>query len=340
MARIGTNPARGKFSNYNPARVTVAVLTYIPDVSGYFKHRLQIIQLVLASIRAHTTIPYDLMVFDNGSCQPLVDYLLELHKAGEINYLLLSQENIGKIGAMQIIFNSAPGEVIAYSDDDILFYPQWLEAHLEILDNFPQVGMVSGVPVRNAAGYARHSLDRLVEQPPTGMTIYWERRIPDTWETDWALSTGRDPERHLIATQGEKDLVLRMNIAENRTSLEAIGAANHFQFVAPKHVLLEALPENWSGKLMGSMVELDEAVDALGYLRLSTTKRYTRHLGNTLSTEVLEEIQELDLPEGIDAAPVINNQRKPRRKHILLRVPGGRQILSTVYNRLFEILYR
>jgi len=60
-----------------------------------------------------------------------------------------------------------------------------------------------------------------------------------------------------------------------------IGAANHFQFVAPKQVILQALPGKWTGKLMGSMIELDEAIDNLGYLRLSTAKRYTRHLGNS-----------------------------------------------------------
>ena len=76
MTRIGINPARGKLSGYQPARVTVAVLTYLPDLSGYFESRLQVLQLVFASLLAHTSLPYDLLVFDNGSCQSAVDYLL------------------------------------------------------------------------------------------------------------------------------------------------------------------------------------------------------------------------------------------------------------------------
>ncbi len=61
-----------------------------------------------------------------------------------VDDLLLSQRNIGKIDALRILFNAAPGEIIAYNDDDIFFYPGWLEAHLEILDSFPKAGMVSG----------------------------------------------------------------------------------------------------------------------------------------------------------------------------------------------------
>ncbi len=100
-------------------------------------------------------------MFDNGSCESVVDYLVELRQAGQIDCLMLSQRNLGKIDALRILFNAAPGEVIAYNDDDILFYPGWLEAHLEVLQLFPQVGMVSGAPVRNAAGHARKSLERL-----------------------------------------------------------------------------------------------------------------------------------------------------------------------------------
>ena len=84
MARVGINPARGKVSDYRPKRVTVAVLTYIPDLSGYFEQRLEVLKLVFASLRLHTTPPYDLIVFDNGSCQAAVDFLRQLRDAGQV----------------------------------------------------------------------------------------------------------------------------------------------------------------------------------------------------------------------------------------------------------------
>ena len=344
MTRIGINPARGKISTYQPAKVSVCLITYIPEESGYFEHRLQVIKLVFASLQAHTTLPYDLLVFDNASCPAAVNYLQSLQDEGIIDYLLLSRQNIGKIGALRILFHAAPGEVIAYSDDDIFFYPGWLEAHLQILEAFPKAGMVSGLPVRNAARHARKSLDALIERPMDGIHISWERRIPQEWEEDWAASTGRDPQAHLAATIHEQDLVLRRGATAEEPLCEAIGSANHFQFVAMRQVLLQALPGEWSGKLMGAMIELDEAIDEMGYLRLSTTQRFTRHLGNHLSPEALQTALTYNLVEGNDRTamkqPANSNRQQTTNRHWLVRIPGGRRALAWLYHRLFKILYR
>lgn len=340
MARIGINPARKKFTLYRPTRVTLAVLTYIPHLEGYFAGKFDVLKLLFTSLHAHTTPRADLLVFDNGSCQTVRDYLNGLAASGEIDYLLLSHQNIGKIGAFNLIFNSAPGEVIAYCDDDILFYPGWLEAHLAILDHFPAVGMVSGVPVRNAAGHARSSLERVAKSPPPGLQVRYERAIPDEWEHDWAVSTGRDSQSHLQATQDQQDMILTMNTPTGK--IEAVGAANHFQFVARKEVLLKALPAEWTGRLMGAMVEFDEEIDRMGLLRLSTTQRFTRHMGNALSPDLEEDIRQigLSLPQSSTGKGSQTAGKEAARKHWLLRIRGSRRVLSWLYNRLFDILYR
>ncbi len=336
MTRIGINPARGKQSDYRPARITLAVVTYIPSLEGYFENRLEVLKLCLASLQAHTAPPHDLFIFDNGSCNPVTEYLVSLRNVGRVDCLLLSQRNLGKIDALKVLFSAAPGELIAYNDDDILFYPGWLEAHLEVMESFPKVGMVSGIPVRNAAGHAFQSLEQLASQASPDIQVLRERRIPDDWEADWAMSTGRDLQSHLQATREQVDLVLR---AEHGGRVEAIGGANHFQFVAPKEIILQALPDEWTGKLMGSMIELDQAVDRLGYLRLSTVQRFTRHLGNNLSDEVRRETASLGLiaPEG---RPVPSKRMNSRQKHWVLRLPGSRRALSALYKRLFDILYK
>lgn len=340
MTRIGVNPARGKLAAERPQRITLTMVTYMPELSGYFERRLDVLRLSLASLIAHTTPPHDLMIFDNGSCPEAVNYLQDLQAQGSLNYLIRSGKNVGKIDALRILFNAAPGEIVAYSDDDILFYPGWLEAHLQILEAFPQAGMVSGVAVRNAAGHARASLDALAGAPPAGLQVERRRCIPDEWEADWAQSTGRDPQLHLQATLDELDLLFRQQTPQGNF-VEAIGAANHFQFVARKERILAALPAEWTGKLMGSMIELDEAIDRQGGLRLSSVQRYTRHLGNTLSPEVLAEARRLGLamtPGQAGASAAAN--RSARKRHPLLRIPGARRILSGLYRRLFDILYR
>jgi glycosyltransferase involved in cell wall biosynthesis len=338
MARIGINPARGKLAVERPQRITITMVTYLPELSGYFEHRLEVLRLSLASLTAHTSLPHDLMIFDNGSCAEALQFLQDLQARGELNYLIRSEKNVGKIDALRILFNAAPGEIIAYSDDDILFYPGWLEAHLQILEAFPQSGMVSGAPVRNAAGHAHASLDALAAAPPAGLHVERRRCIPDEWEADWAQSTGREPQAHLQATSADLDLVFRQQTPPGAL-VEAIGAANHFQFIARKERILAALPSEWTGKLMGSMIEMDEAIDRQGGLRLSTMQRYTRHLGNALSPEVLAEARRMGLAVT-SGQPGSAARRSARKRHPLLGIPGARRVLSGLYRRLFDILYR
>ena len=96
------------------------------------------------------------------------------------------------------------------------------------------------VPGVYLSRYAR-AIQRLKQENLPGLSITPERRIPDEWEADWALSTGRDPQASREALASQHELVL------HKDGLEAIGAANHFQFIAPRQVLLEALPGEWSG---------------------------------------------------------------------------------------------
>ena len=85
MPRIGMNPSRSQTLDFKPARTTVAVLVYAPYQAGYFKHRLDVTRLTIESILANTKAPFDLLVFDNGSCPEMVAYLQSLHNKGEID---------------------------------------------------------------------------------------------------------------------------------------------------------------------------------------------------------------------------------------------------------------
>ena len=70
-----------------------------------------------------------------------VSALQALKDSGKIDFLILSSQNIGKIGALQVMLKAAPGEVIAYCDDDVFLLPGWLERHLEVIDTYPNVGI-------------------------------------------------------------------------------------------------------------------------------------------------------------------------------------------------------
>ena len=137
MSRTGMNPARTKHSTYRPARVTVAVLVHIPNLTGFYEHRLEVLKACLDSILQNTTSPYDLLVFDNASCVEVQDYLAELQEEGLVTFVYRSAVNIGKLAAFRLITNAAPGVLIAFSDDDVYHYPGWLEAEQEVFDKFP-----------------------------------------------------------------------------------------------------------------------------------------------------------------------------------------------------------
>lgn len=326
MPRIGMNPSRHRQSDYAPARVTVAVLTHIPDFAGYFRHRFDITRLCLASILANTSPPYDLLVFDNGSCEPVVDYLKSLRDAGDIQYLLLSSRNIGKIGAFQLLFRAAPGEVIAYCDDDVFYLPGWLEAHLEILDTFPNVGMVSGTPIRVRFLDQTRSNRAFAGRPE--VQAIQGRFIPEEWEREFVDNTGRDWEAYRQKTASIQDLVLRYQ------DVEAFASANHFQFVTPREVIQTALPREWGGQLMGQMVELDRAIDDAGYLRLCTRERTVRMMGNVPDSQVQALARSVNLPLVTGSAP----RRSPRRGSWLRRFPLAMRLARMLYDRLYWLI--
>jgi hypothetical protein len=250
-----------------------------------------------------------------------------LKQAGAIDYLLASPRNIGNFGALRMMFSSAPGEVIAYLDDDVFVYPGWLEAQLAVLETYPNAGMVSGVPVRMAAQHANASLAKWLQDPPPGLAVDRGRHIPEAWERDWAVSTGRPVEEFLAQTRDLEDTLLTYK------GVSAIGAANHFQFVGYREVLKQGLPEGWDPRLMGDMVEFDTRLDDLGCLRLSTPERYVRHIGNTINQEVREEARALGLEE------ISSSELPVTKKHWILYLPRSRKILKAIYNWLFRVLF-
>jgi len=330
MARVGINPARNRVSSYRPARVTVAVLAYVPYLQGYWQNRLDVLRLSLASLLRHTTEPYDLLVFDNGSCAEAKEFLRDLQEQGAIRYLITAKENIGKSGALKILFAGAPGQVVAYSDDDIFFYPGWLEGHLRLLDGYPSVGMVSGCAIRTLFDHGTKSNLRLADTNPE-VHLTRGKRIPLEWEIEWAESYGRDVEEHRRALEHMEDLSLEYR------GLEAFAIANHNQFVTPKSVVLRALPEAWSGRLMGEMNELDNAVDGLGFLRLSTIDRTTKHIGNMVSPAMAAEAERYGL--RLDRiTPKSLAVTRPGLRARLLRFKPVRFLLQGLYNRLFWVL--
>ena len=146
--RKGQNPAKSVDGVASPEKITVAVLNYIPFIGGFYAEMLNVLKACLGSIWQNSDLPYDLLVFDNGRCKEAVDFLQESEREGKIQYLILSEKNLGKGGAWNIMLQAAPGDIVAYGDNDVYYYPNWLSNSIDVLESFPNVGMVTSRPFR------------------------------------------------------------------------------------------------------------------------------------------------------------------------------------------------
>jgi len=330
MPRIGINPSRGQTLDFTPARTTIAVLVYAPHQAGYFQNRLDVTRMTIESILANTREPFDLLVFDNGSCPEMVAYLQSQFEKGDIDYLILSKRNIGKLNALKIIFQSAPGEIVAYTDDDVFHLPGWLGKHLEILDTYPNVGAVTGFYIRQRVAMSSGSTLAFANQP--GVETQRGLLMPHKWEVEYLVNSGRSWERYENEVAGIEDIIVTYR------GVKAWVSAHHFQMVCPKtviqEVLQEMLPEGWSDQIMGRMVEMDDVMDAEGYLRFCTREQTVRLMGNAIS----EEVAALAQQSGLSVQAADSGKPSKGLMHRLAQTKWIRYLLQGIVNRIYKWL--
>jgi glycosyltransferase involved in cell wall biosynthesis len=335
--RIGANPAKAGLPAYQPQRLGIATIVYVPSQEGYFENSLQILKYTLEGIRAATPQPFDLLVFDNGSCAEVVAELEAFHASRTIDWLVLSRHNLGKAGAWNWIFAAMPNELITYADSDVLFRPGWLEASLEILAAFPQAGMVSAQPnfydVMDGQGQAHLALERdknyrIGEYRPRAEIV-----------DEFCLGIGATAE--VAAPFYEKSLPAVTQVGRD---VRAVIGASHMQFTIPRQVARQVVPlPATMGLRRAETMSLDHKIDALGYLHLSTLEPYVFHMGNTLSQRLLEEVRRVigEVPPGVSGAdkPVVQGSAWRRLVTRLVRHPRLNRQFVRLYNFLFQTLH-
>jgi len=311
--RVGQNPAKQIKTVAKPQRITIAVLNYIPNQYGYFAESLAVLQRCVGSIFENTEQPYDLLVFDNGSCPEVKQYLLELQAKDRIQYLIFSEKNIGKGGAWDFIFNAAPGEIIAYSDNDAYFYPGWLKESLRILETYPKVGMITARPLRTMPELSTN-------------TLQWAKNTPDVKIEEGDFISYADF-YEFSSTLGYSDEKLEQEYKRKRDirltykGVQAFIGANHFQFIGWKETLRAVTPFDMQ-KPLGQVKQLDDRLNKGGYLRLMTINPLIQNMSNQLS-------ETIKVPKSAS----------PKKNFKIRNISVIKKTLLWIHDRIFTLYY-
>jgi glycosyltransferase involved in cell wall biosynthesis len=313
--RKGQNPAKFVKDVARAERITVALLNYIPFLSGFYAETLDVLKVSLESMHKDAGLPFDLMVLDNGSCEEVRDFLVNEKDEGRIQYLILSEKNMGKGGAWNVMLTGAPGEIIAYTDADVLFFPKWLSRSVEILETFPNVGMVTARPFRTPPEFYESTLKWAKENAKLdeGQFIPWETFL------EFNLSLGQTKEENKKIYAETKDWRIHYK------NVTALAGASHWQFTAYKSRLQQFLPFDMD-KPMGQVRQLDKRMNDAGLLRLMVSDPLAMNMSNTLGY-LRGELK------------TQNEKRKASVGKRVLEVGFIKKILLAVYNKIFKLYY-
>lgn len=128
---------------FKPSQITKSKLTSIVILCF---NQLEYTKKCLQSIVKHTSVPYELIIIDNGSSDGTQSFLEEYAKKHSRCSIILNKENRGFAGGNNQGIAAAKGDYILLLNNDVVVTEAWLErliAHAESDANIGMAGPVS-----------------------------------------------------------------------------------------------------------------------------------------------------------------------------------------------------
>lgn len=241
-----------------------------PQEKQYHKNRLEVVRLCLSSMLAGMTgASYELLIWDNDSAPEFRDMLREFKPT-----VLVESVNIGAHNARHNLAEIARGEILAMTDDDVLFHPEWLSLQLEVLSTYPNVGLVSGTPYRWAFTWGQ------TPALPVEAIVKRGKLLPEQWIKDACASVGQDYTSAGWELRNIDDVLVEYN------GVKCWNHGHHLQFIGKTKIIKPFLKQNKF--LLGNGREFNAEIMQAGYLQLTTHARTAIHIGNFIDTRLRE----------------------------------------------------
>jgi len=167
----------------------------------------------IKSIRKNTTLPYELIIVDNGSKKETQKWIQEVSDRS-----IIFNTNQGFPKGFNEGIKIAKGEYLLLANNDTEFPPNWDKQLIETMENYPNVGIVSPV-YTNGRRIARRTKpgNRIIKvgrfkRGPSGVAYFMRRNemmdIFGLWCEDYAIASGEDADLCMTVWNKNYDILI------------------------------------------------------------------------------------------------------------------------------------